>query len=370
MEAAARIIDANVNRAREALRVLDDAARFGLNDAALCERCKALRHELAGVIESLGEAGLDRVRLLAWRDTPGDVGTGVSTEGEWHRRGLAGVVNAAGARLGESLRSIEECVKTLGPGARAAAAAVERIRYRAYEAERAIVLALGSGRGRQWRLCVLVTESMCRAHAWEEVARRAVRGGADCLQLREKTLTDRELLERAKRLVGVAREEAAASAAGGGGAGVSVIVNDRVDVALESGADGVHLGQSDLPVESVRRIAGCAVLVGVSTASMAQAREAVQSGADYCGVGPMFATGTADKPRVAGPGYLAEYVTDPMTGSRPHLAIGGITAANIGALARVGCRGVAVCASVCGAEDPEGACRALLAGLEAGKKEG
>jgi thiamine-phosphate pyrophosphorylase len=178
------------------------------------------------------------------------------------------------------------------------------------------------------------------------------------VQLREKALEGGELLARARRLVEIVREVRGEERAGL----PAVVVNDRPDVALLAGADGVHLGQTDLPIAEVRRLAGFRLLVGVSTANLEQARAAVRGGADYCGVGPMFATRTKDKPVLSGPEYLRGYVGDPATSLRPHLAIGGITPENVGRLYEVGCRGIAVSAVVCGAEDPAGVCRALLGG--------
>lgn len=345
MDPLHRIIDANANRAREALRVMEDTARFALENAELSAGLKGLRHDLRAALEA---AGLDRGLLLASRDTPRDVGTGISTPAEGGRAGLRGSALAAGARLTEALRTIEESVKALGLDAKT----IEGLRYRAYDLERSLGLALGAGTSPQWALCVLVTEALCRHHPWEEVARLAVRGGADCLQLREKTLPDSELLRRARELVRIGRA-----------AGAAVIINDRPDLALLAGADGVHLGQEDLPVEEVRRLAGFRLLVGVSTANTGQALAAVRAGADYCGAGPMFPTSTKDKPVISGPAYLREYLADPILNARPHLAIGGINAENASELAAAGCRGVAVSSAVCAAADPDAACRRLLDAL-------
>lgn len=345
-----RMLDAAFNRAREALRVLEDAARFALDDGPLCAELKEIRH---GLRDALDAAGIHRTDLLAARDTPGDVGTSITTETEARRSGLAGVAAAAGARLGEALRAIEECLKTKGAAGPDAAACIEALRYRVYEAERRLGLALAGGRAPQWRLCVLITGSLCR-QPWEEVALAAVTAGADCLQLREKTLDDGELLRRARRLVQVARAAPAAA---------SVIVNDRIDIALLADADGVHLGQQDLPAADARRLAGSRLLIGVSTENLDQARDAARAGADYCGVGPMFPTATKEKPRLAGPAYLKEYLADPVASRLPHLAIGGVTPGNAGAIAQAGGRGAAVSAAVCSADDPGTACRAMLKAL-------
>ncbi len=356
---AARIIDASANRAREALRMLEDVARFALDDQPLTSGLKSLRHDLREVIAS---AGIDAGLLLASRDTPGDVGASVTTPAEMDRPGLPAVAAAAARRLTEALRSIEECLKIdTGAGVpRRSASEIESLRYRAYDLEKRLVLALGTGTAPQWRLCVLVTEALCTHHSWQVVCEQAIEGGADCVQLREKALPDGELLRRASRLVEIAR---AARNAGRGGRRVMVVINDRPDIALASGADGVHLGQDDLPVLAARRLAGFSMLIGVSTSNIQQARAAIADGADYCGVGPMFPTSTKDKPVLAGPAYLAEYLATPVLRERPHLAIGGVTPENVPQLVRVGCRGVAVSSAVCKVQRPAVACRALHDGF-------
>ncbi len=342
-----RILDANANRAREALRVMEDVARFALESPALSAQIKTLRH---GLRAALTQPALDHAILLSARDSLNDTGRDTKTPAELTRTNLRDVASAAAARLTEALRSIEESAKALSADPRP----IELLRYRAYEAEKRLLLALPSGSAPQWRLCVLITESLCTAHAggWLEVARAAVAGGAECIQLREKHLDGGELLHRARTLRAIARTP-----------GCSLIINDRPDIALLCGADGVHLGQSDLSVEDVRRLVGFRLLIGVSTANLDQARAAARSGADYCGVGPMFHTSTKDKPHLAGPAYLREYLADPITSLRPHLAIGGITPDSIHKLVDAGCRGVAVSSAICSAKDPARVCRELIQAL-------
>jgi thiamine-phosphate pyrophosphorylase len=338
----ARLVDANANRAREGLRVLEDLARFVLGRADLAAPFKSLRHDLTAALQRLPAP------LVPNRDTPGDTGTAPSPRG-YARAGLPDVADAAASRVAEALRCLEEAAKTLGPPD--LSRALESLRYRAYDAAQQLALALGSRRRRQFRLCVLLTESLCRL-PWLDTARLCADAGADCLQLREKTLGDRELLRRARDLVALARPR-----------GVSVIVNDRPDVAALADADGVHLGQSDLSVGDARRLVGATLLIGVSTGRADQARAARDAGADYCGVGPMFPSSTKDKPRLAGPDYLRDYLADPATRDLPHLAIGGITPDNIASLVALGCRGVAVSSAVCAAEQPGEVCRRLLLSL-------
>ncbi|MGH7131955.1 MAG: thiamine phosphate synthase [Phycisphaerales bacterium] len=344
MDPAFRILDANLNRAREGLRVLEDIARFALDDASVITQFKIIRHALRSVADAADPGG-GRLRLLASRDTPADVGTQISTPAESARSNLHDLASAAAARTSEALRVIEETAKLLAP---ASARGIEQARYHLYELEKRLLLALATGRARQWRLCILLTESLCTHHPWLEVARRAIAGGADCLQLREKDLDSAELLRRADQLIALARPH-----------GVSVIVNDRADIALAANADGVHLGQHDLPVAAVRALAGARLLVGVSTHNLDEARRALNDGADYAGVGAMFTTAT--KPReTSGPAYLRAFL-DFVADKRPlpHLVIGGITSANLSQLAAAGCRGVAVSLVVCSASDPAAVCASL-----------
>jgi len=146
--------------------------------------------------------------------------------------------------------------------------------------------------------------------------------------------------------------------------GVAVIVNDRLDVALAAGADGVHLGTDDLPVRAARRIAGSGLRIGASTHSLAEARAAVDAGADHCGVGAMYASGLKPGLAPSGEAYLREFVAEfPQI---PHLAIGGIAPGRVTALVRAGCRGVAVSSAICGAGDPAAVARAMVAELSQG----
>jgi len=351
MPAALRILDANANRAREALRVMEDAARFLLDDASLAEPIKQLRHDLAAALSSIPN-------LAAHRDTPGDVGTSITTSAEQSRSSVAEVAIAAGKRLSEALRSIEEYAKVLPPLQEMqspVAAIVEQLRYRGYAVEQKLNAALASGRAKQWRVCLLLTESLCKL-PWQDVLDQALDAGVDCVQLREKQLEASEFLERAT----VVAERCRA-------AGATSIINDRADLAFLAGADGVHLGQTDLSPHAVRQLVGHQLLVGVSTSNLQEAHAALdassEGGADYVGLGPMFPTTTKHKPVLAGPAYLREYLADARLQTLPHLAIGGITPDNLPQLLDAGVQGIAVSSVVCAADTPGDVARRLLSKL-------
>jgi thiamine-phosphate pyrophosphorylase len=139
---------------------------------------------------------------------------------------------------------------------------------------------------------------------------------------------------------------------------VAFIVNDRLDVALAAGADGVHLGQDDLPLAAARRVAPAGFVIGVSTHNLAQARAAVAGGADYLGFGPCFATATKENPDpVVGLDALAEVCRLPA----PVVAIGGITLDTVGAVARAGAAAAAIIGAVNAADDVTAAARTAIA---------
>ncbi len=339
--ATLRMIDANANRAREALRVMEDYARFALNDAMLSGDIKALRHALAQVLKDLKISD-----AILCRDTPNDVGTTIKTDAEQTRPDLGAVIVAEGKRLSEALRVIGECGKTINASA---AANAEQLRYRGYALEQTLARMVGqqasSMRFSAARLYVLLTESLCKK-SWEETLADVLAGGAQCVQLREKNLDGGELLRRAKIFTAACRKHNAIS-----------IINDRPDIAQLAGADGVHLGQTDLPCTDVRKLVGNDMIVGVSTECVEQAQQALRDGATYIGVGPMFATTTKHKPRIAGPQYARQAITQvPL----PAVAIGGITVDNVAQVTAAGVTCMAVCSDIIAHDDPTQRCRDFL----------
>ena len=169
------------------------------------------------------------------------------------------------------------------------------------------------------------------------------------IQLRQKTLPRGELLELARRVRAVAP---------------LFIVNDHVDIALLSDADGVHLGPDDLSIAAARRVAGARLLIGASAWTMESARAAIADGADYLGSGPAFATPIKSEKQVIGPEGVAE-IAEAVGSTVPVFAIGGIDETNLPQVVAAGLRRVCVIRAVAGAPDPESATRRLRAMLNA-----
>lgn len=339
---AGRILDASANRAREAIRVLEDHARFALADAFLCSQWKQLRHDLAQAVALLPPA-----LLLDARDTLADVGTSISTSQEWERPSLQAVVTANARRLQEALRSLEEYGKTVSVDF---AQQIEKMRYHSYTLERAVVQgSKGRDRLADAQLCVLVTDSLCRASLIGTVKEAAL-GGAQIIQLREKDVDDRTLLQRARDVREVTRST-----------GMLFIVNDRPDIARLVDADGVHLGQDDLPVQEARRLLGPDALIGVSTHNIDQVRRAVLEGASYIGIGPTFPSQTKDFTALAGLEFIRQAVAET---SLPAFAIGGVRLDNVAQVRAAGATRIAVSAAVCAADDPRAVARRLRAAID------
>ncbi len=196
-------------------------------------------------------------------------------------------------------------------------------------------------------LYVIIDPAACRTHGPVETARMALEGGARVIQWRDKRRDKGEQLDDARAIVTLCREH-----------GAAFIENDHADFAVAVGADGVHLGQKDLPIALVRPIAGAAMIIGVSTNNAAEARAAEAAGADYVAVGAIFATASKEVTRPANIERLREVKA---AVSVPVVAIGGIDAGNIASVAAAGADAAAVISAVCGADDPRAAAARLAA---------
>ncbi|HHW45129.1 MAG TPA: thiamine phosphate synthase [Desulfotomaculum sp.] len=360
-----RIMDANFNRAREGLRVVEEVARFVLNDPGLTMEARELRHRLSLAQQFFPGGG---VAFLHARDVAADVGAAAPPAGE-EERDVIQLVLANFKRVQEAARVLEEYA-TLCDGE----GPFKEIRYRTYRLERQVVERLrqlapedsvpperpvpvpagGSPCRRSRAVCridcslyVITGDKFGHGRPIVEVAVAAIDGGATVLQLREKDFTSRQLVDVGHQLRHLTRQR-----------GVTFIVNDRVDIALAVDADGVHLGQDDLPVGMARRILGPGKIIGISTHSLEQALEAQRQGADYIGVGPVYETHTKDDVLPPVGVDLVRQVSARV--SIPKVAIGGIKAHNVAEVMKAGADGVAVVTAVWAAGDVSGAARELL----------
>lgn len=314
--------------------MIEDVVRFLLDDLVLTGEAKRLRHDLA---THLAHAGLaDRV---AARDVARDVGPSVGGVGALCRATPADLVAANAARAEQALRSLQELSLVVRPES---AAGFEALRYRLYDLERvAAVVTRARERLAGITLCVLV-DGRADRDAFGRLVAGLLDAGVRMIQVRDKTLGIPQLADRVALAVGLAR--------GRGEAGKSlVIVNDRPDVALATGADGVHVGENDLPVSLARRALGPGLLVGRTAHAVEEARAAVVDGADSLGIGPCFPSSTKAFDAWAGRDFLAA-----VTGSvgLPAFAIGGVTLERLDGLLSLGVRRVAVAAAITGADDP------------------
>jgi len=347
--AANRIIDANFNRAREACRVVEEFCRFVLNSSPLTERAKKLRHELSA---SIGK--LDAGRLISSRDTLGDVGVGKTVEKQLTRVRLNDCFIAGCKRLTEALRALAEVIRIDNEPL---SAAIEKLRFDAYSLEKDIVLLSdASAKFKSVRLYIVITSNLPAEVI--SLTYKCAAGGADCIQLRAKDIEDDMLFALAVEFVKICEDT-----------GVVSIINDRADVAVTSGADGVHLGQNDLPVEQARKLQLAPLIIGKSTHSLDQLNAARAEGLTYVGLGPVFATPTKPGADAVGLEYVTgatEFLADTGIG---HVAIGGITSDNVEKVLNAGAESVAVCSAVTHASDPAAVCRIFKEKIKAFKKE-
>lgn len=198
---------------------------------------------------------------------------------------------------------------------------------------------------RDFKLYVIIDRKTCGERDIVYVAKEAVAGGADAIQLRDKETSARELIKCGLAIRKLTRK-----------ARVLFVINDRPDIARAVDADGVHLGQDDLPIEVARSILGRNKIIGLSTHSLMQAKEAQKNGADYIGVGPIYATPTKPEYNAVGTDLIKK-VKDAI--KIPFVAIGGIDSSNIDEVLAAGATRIAVVRAVCGAENIRSAARYL-----------
>ena len=324
-----RIFDANINRSSEGLRVLEDIARLECGIVSIATRLKNIRHGLRSVAKTHTKIYLDR-------DVSGDIGIAIEATDEFDRPNVISLVSSNSARVCEALRVVEEVSKFLNYEDVARKSAGWR--YDVYKIQKSLLQIL-QHKNKQWSVCLLLTRSQC-VEPWEFIAQAAFKTGVDAIQIREPDMDTKTLLKTTEALLALRKDRPTA-----------IIVNNRLDVALASGADGVHLGTSDLPVSEARRLAGESFIVGATAHTFGEGVDAVRDGASYVGLGSIFQSSTKPTIKPVGTKLLDDFIKN--CPRIPHLAIGGISFEKMPELLDTGVCGVALSGSICSSLFPE-----------------
>jgi thiamine-phosphate pyrophosphorylase len=344
-----RIIDANLNRIGEGLRVLEEFARLSLNDADLTQRLKNMRHRIVRI-----NAGLQQ-QLIGARDAAGDVGAGMKAAAEEERQGAAATIVANARRVQESLRVMEELAKE--PVLALRSKDYESARFDLYTMEKELIAKMlrQNKIQRLIGLYVIIDTEFLKGRNALDAAGAAVRGGAKVIQLRDKKDGRRVFYTLASEISRLCKDR-----------DVLFIVNDSLEIALAVDADGLNVGREDLPVAEARRILPIDKLLGASANTVEEAMAARAAGADYLGIGAIYHTQTKYDIEVIG---LKVITRIKKKVALPVVAIGGINAGNISDVMKAGADAAAVISAVMGAADIEKATRQLVEIIE-GEKHG
>jgi thiamine-phosphate pyrophosphorylase len=328
-----RILDANFDRAREGLRIIEEWCRFALDLPVMANECKQMRQEL-------GSWHTPEIRSA--RDTARDVGTTLSHPREEQRTSIAQLLQANFCRIQEALRVLEEYSKLYSPSM---SGGCKQMRYRVYTLESNLLAY------RRRQILTSARLYLVTASTPDLVARveAALQGGLTLVQYRDKQSNDVDRLAIAQQLCQLCHHY-----------GALFILNDRVDLALAVDADGVHLGQQDISIALARQILGSQKIVGKSTTNPEEMAQAIKDGADYIGVGPVYETPTKAGKAAAGLEYVQHAAKNATV---PWFAIGGIDSTNLDDVLRAGAPGIAIVRAIMNAENPTHAVQFCLAML-------
>lgn len=325
-----RVIDANLNRATEATRILEEIARFLLNDKDLAEKLKQIRHKINAIQEE------DYGSYLKSRDTENDIGTDIANPKD--KINIENIFKANIKRLQQSLRVLAEYSGQKPEHVKI----FEKLRYNSYTLEKIMWDKLKETQLKMVdKKLYLVTNSdkFNSDDEFLDAIASALEGGVDVLQLREKNMPAKKILELGYKIKQLCAQY-----------DTTFIINDRIDIAKILEADGVHLGQDDLDVASAREILGTDAIIGVSTHAPEQALKAVEDGADYIGVGPIFETPTKAGRSAVGLEY-AKWAAENI--NIPAFAIGGIDLGNVQEVLETGMKKIAVVRAIINAKSPQ-----------------
>jgi len=315
-----RILDANANRCAEGLRVVEEIARFSMQDASLTASLKDVRHRVRRGVEALAQGALRH------RDSVGDVGSESATASELARGSLEALGRANFARAEEALRVLEEFGKLIDAQG---AHLFKSLRFSLYAVERGFFAetAAAARIPRRPFLYAILDRSVVDCANVASVAEALVSAGVGMIQYRAKLAGEEERRRDVVAILEAAR-----------GASIPVLVNDDVELAFETGADGVHIGAEDLPPGEARSIVGPGRLIGVSVTSLDELARLPSDAVDYIGVGPVFPSPTKPEARALGVEFVR--IVRGRT-ALPLVALGGITAANALEVIDAGADGIA-----------------------------
>lgn len=334
------IIDANIDRALEGLRFIEDICRFTLQDKELNSRLKNSRHEIIKTLKSLA---LNRTDLAISRAKGNDVGSNILQKEEFDKN-FDELLLANFSRIQESLRVLEELSKIYSISA---AKSFKSLRFHNYKIQTDFLIKYGKVK----RMKIFNNSKIYAVLTLEDskkyvpLAKSLLKAGIRIIQLRAKTLSDKEILKIGKQLLLLTKKSNAI-----------LIIDDRADLAFAIGADGVHLGQDDLSVKDARAVLGNEFVIGKSTHSEKQVDSALNENPDYFSVGPIFETNTVSYKPV-GPS-LINYAKNKKI---PFVAIGGLNLETMPVAFKAGAKRIAVVKAFCNAPNPEKAAKEILA---------
>ncbi len=333
----AQLIDANLDRAREGLRVIEDWCRFGIKREDLVITLKDWRQQLGSIHNDTYKKA---------RSTETDQGIGLTHPAQGNRSSPKNIVAANCARVEEALRVLEEFARNPDPVLANTAA---KIRYGLYDIEVKILEETdGSRRQKRLHLCRLCLITQPNKELISNVT-KALEAGIGMVQYRSKNSNDLQRFSEAKQIAALCRDYEAL-----------FIINDRIDLALAVEADGVHLGQNDLPAAVARSLIGSERLLGKSTHQLKHIEMAEKEGVDYLGVGPVYPTTTKPESNPVGIGYVIEASKSTKL---PWFAIGGIDNSNLKLVKAAGAERIAVASAIMNADDPSTKSFELLKGM-------
>jgi thiamine-phosphate pyrophosphorylase len=334
-----RIIDANCNRIGDGLRILEDIARFLLNDSTLSSQLKEMRHQLVRSITELGDG------LLSSRDTENDIGPAI--EVLTAQTNISAVITANCKRIEEALRSVEELAKLPELSHSLASERFNKARFAVYTIERELqsqiprLTVVKKIKG----IYAIVDTGMPASSNIEATVHSLIKGGAKTIQLRDSLYNKGKRYSLALTIKRICQDN-----------NIPFIVNNDLDIALAVDADGIHIGQNDLPVPIVRKYLPVNKIIGYSTHSVEEALSAKSQRVDYIGVGSIFPTTTKKDIVVIGPNTLRT-IREKI--SIPLVAIGGINSGNITQVISAGADAAAVISAIFICENIEEATRIL-----------